>query len=114
MTQYPLNRDHLLRIVEQKQKQLFGILKVTSVGLIRLAADESSTNQAVQSISYYESLWGDVFDFNTKWRTKIMAISQTFMTDNERLNSELEVIEQEFTTESQTIYTALNNLKKKK
>ncbi len=110
----PLNRDHVIKIVEQKQTQLLETLKATSVGLIRMAADESSKNQAIQSIPYYEKLWEDVFNFHSKWKRKIIETSEKFMTNNEMLNSELELIKLDFHTEGQTIYTELNNLKKKK
>ncbi len=114
INQYPLNRDHVIKIVEQKQIQLFEALKATSVGLIRMAADENTKNQAIQSISYYEELWEDAFNFHAKWKRKIIETSEIFMANNEMLNSELELIKLDFHTEAQTIYTALTNLKKKK
>ncbi len=113
--QYPLNRDHIIKIVEQHKKKLLETLKATSVGLIRLAAVEDSANQAIQSISFYEGLWDEVFNYHPKWKKKIFETSSEYMTDDKRLNSELEPIEIDFTkAHIKQVLLQLINIKKKK
>jgi hypothetical protein len=104
----------LVKDLEQKQIKLLEILRSTSVGLIRLAATDEGKKQAIISLPHFEVLWLEAHNFCTKWRSKLMDMSDKFKNDLERLKSELDLICNDFTFDYQNLLANIINLKKKK
>lgn len=111
--EYPLNRDTLIRKAEQTEKRLMETVLTASIGLIRLAAESETKSQAIRSLPYFETLWKEAHGFYSKWKAQIISISDIYKTDSERLNSELDLLDAEFTNESLRINSELLKLKRK-
>lgn len=105
-----INSEQLMKIIEQCQSRLLRVLKKTCTKMIRKSTTTESRNEVILSIAYFSQLWDESTNFKQKWWKIITESSIKFNEDNDRLNSELELLHQEATTEYFDICKKLINL----
>ena len=113
MTQYPQKKDELFRFAGEFQKKLIDEAFVTSIALIRIAAEPATHSIAITRITYFESLNNYSTNLFEKWRNEIIKRTEPLHNAIEELRiSELTLIEQDMHTDAQQINTELIQLRK--